>query len=86
MLKRRSFHKASIVFSFVTTQPRQRLLNLAGSFKARNEASNRFLVARATVEIKQPIQSSLTRRDIYQLDLQAINDLPKLNRPYGTKG
>ncbi len=32
------------------------------------------------------LQSSLTRRGICQLALQAINDLPKFSRPYGTKG
>ena len=67
-------------------------LNESRSVVARSQIGSRFNRRAfgnrsrrvATAEIHQMIQSSPTRRGISRPGLQAINDLPIFNRPYGT--
>jgi hypothetical protein len=47
---------------FAHLQPRQRLLSLAGLFKARKMVSHYVWRRVATVEFERTVQSSLTRR------------------------
>jgi hypothetical protein len=70
--------------------PRQRLMNLGRSFKAGNPGHHALTPASRQRRLNLASVGTFNRRYATQdggavFILQAINDLPKVNRPSGTK-
>jgi hypothetical protein len=70
---------------FLITLPRSGTLSLAVPFRARETSARVMRVARATVEHRIKVQSSLTRREgIYLATLPALKDRAKFRRRSAT--